>query len=47
MTVDTLFSSLGISARIANSPLVTGIAAKVMEKVKQDILNLYFKKIKE
>ena len=42
--VDALFSSLGISNRIANSPLVTGIAARVMDKVEKDILELYFKK---
>ena len=44
IVIDACFSSMGISNRIANSPLVTGVAARVMEKVEKDILDLYFKK---
>lgn len=40
--VQALFSSLGIQNRICMSPLVTGMAARICEKVEQDILEMYF-----
>lgn len=40
---DALFSAVGICKRLINSPTLTGIANRCLEKVEQDILKEYFK----
>ena len=40
---DALFSTVGICKRLINSPLLTGIANRCLEKVESDILDMYFK----
>jgi len=39
---DALFSAVGICKRLINSPVLTGIANRCLEKVEQDILKEYF-----
>ena len=44
--VDALFSNSGTARRIVISPIVNGISARIMEKLEQDILDMYFDKDK-
>lgn len=39
---DGLFSGIGISNRIVASPIITGIANRLLEKLEQDVLKMYF-----
>ena len=39
---DALFSAVGICKRLINSPTLTGIANRCLEKVEQDIIKEYF-----
>jgi hypothetical protein len=42
--IDALFSATSISNRIVNSPILTGITEKVMEKLEQNVIDVYFGK---
>ena len=39
---DALFSSIGISNRIVASPIITGIANRILEKLQSDVVKMYF-----
>ena len=40
---EALFSGVGICKRLINSPVLTGIANRCLEKTEKDILDMYFK----
>ena len=42
VTCDALFSAVGINKRIINSPMLTGIANRCLEKIEEDVLKMYF-----
>ncbi len=43
VTVDVIFSSTSIAKRIINSPLLIGIANRVLETMEQTVTDMYFK----
>ena len=42
MEIDSIFASLSIFNRMVNSPILTGTASLVLEKLQKDILKIYF-----
>lgn len=42
MTAHALFSAVGIADRIINSPMIEGMANKILETAEQQILKMYF-----
>ena len=43
LTVDALFSQLGLLKRLISSPQLMGIANRCLEKIENDVLDMYFK----
>ena len=42
--IDALFSATSIGNRIVNSPILVGVGERIMEKIEQDCLDMYFGK---
>jgi len=43
LPVDAIFSGSSISNRIINSPMIVGIGERVMEKLEESVIDMYFK----